>query len=420
MFHTAFPRRDNDDHGRTPFPPGSASTNPCTPCASAVFPVAIVVHNIGDTIGIRLARFPRTPRPINPASTGITPASSNGSICRQSAASHPIIKIRRFPGARFPSGSPLSSSSSLIIALSTILPPFNAVLSTKIRKIAQTLQYSLPPWFDSCHHLVLLCVAGVTCHHVPPASANPNLLLFAAVKKLRSLSPSTSSRLASYSSSAAVGALSIASSNAAIVYFNGGNTLLTDAVPNNSSYAFYSVDLNSDTVSDLRFVVRSTSIGTVNPSRALIIAADIAGSAVGVVGQTVAGFDYAGRLSAGTVIDGSAAFLVLTTASVGVPGNLASMAYGPGFPASEWAFAGSNSGYLGLRFNIGTAEHFAWMRLTVEPQSSANPRAITVHEWAFENVPGVGIEAGAVPEPSALGLLALGSVGLAARRRKVA
>jgi hypothetical protein len=59
------------------------------------------------------------------------------------------------------------------------------------------------------------------------------------------------------------------------------------------------------------------------------------------------------------------------------------------------------------------------MRLTVEPNSSATPRAITVHEWAYESVPGVGIAAGAIPEPSGLGLLALGSAGLAARRRRV-
>jgi hypothetical protein len=250
-----------------------------------------------------------------------------------------------------------------------------------------------------------------------PDSSNPNNPLLAAVKKLRSLSPSTSSRLASYSSSAAVGALSLASSNAAIVYVNAGNTLLSDPVPNNGGSAFFPVDLDSNGVSDLRLRVRSET-GTPNPSLALVYAANIAGSAVGVVGTTVGAYPYAGRLSAGTVIDGSSGFLVLSTATVNVVGNGASMAFGPGYANSQWAFAGSNSGYLGVRFNIGTAEHFAWMRLTVEPQSSANPRAITVHEWAYENVPGVGIEAAAVPEPSALGLLALGSVGLAARRRR--
>lgn len=232
------------------------------------------------------------------------------------------------------------------------------------------------------------------------------------MKKFRSLSPSTSSRLATYSSSAAVGALSLASSNAAIVYVNGGNTLLTDPIPNNGNYGFYPFDLDSNGTVDLQFLVRSIAPG--NGSQALIVAPDTVGAAVGILGQVVTGYPYADRLSAGVSIDGSAGFLNLTEAA----GNVASMAFTPAFPNSQWALAGSNSGYLGIRFNIGTAEHFAWMRLTVEPQASANPRAITVHEWAFENVPGVGIETGAVPEPSALGLLALGSAGLAARRRR--
>jgi hypothetical protein len=236
------------------------------------------------------------------------------------------------------------------------------------------------------------------------------------VKKFRSLSPSTSSRVASYSSSAALGALSLASSNAAIIYVNGGNKVLSDPAPNNADYSVFPYDLNADGVSDLRFAVRSTSLGTANPSFAGVYAPDVAGSAIGVVGQYLSGYPYAGRLSAGTVIDRSIGFIVLAQ----VAGNPASMAFGPGYPNSQWAFAGSNSGYLGVRFRIDTAEHFAWMRLTVAPQASANPRAITVHEWAYENVPGVGIAAGAIPEPSALGLLALGSVGLAARRRRKA
>ncbi len=234
------------------------------------------------------------------------------------------------------------------------------------------------------------------------------------MKTFRTLSPSTSARLASYSSTAAVGALSLASSNASIVYVNAGNTLLADPVPNNANYGFFPFDLNADSINDIAFAVRATATGSATPSFAVVLASEVVGSAVGVIGQEIAGYPYADRLSGGTLIDGSSGFLVLTEAD----SNVASMAFGPGFPNSQWAVPGSNSGYLGVRFNIGTAEHFAWMRLTVAPQASATPRAITVHEWAYEDVPGVGIEAGAIPEPSALGLLALGSVGLAARRRR--
>ena len=261
--------------------------------------------------------------------------------------------------------------------------------------------------------MVVPCPGCLTPPPSSPGSTNPKIQPVAAVYKFRPLSPSTASRLASYSSTAAVGALSLASSNAAIVYVNAGNTLLPDPIATDTFFGIYPYDLNSDGVSDLRFAVRAGT-SEFNPSRAVVIAANQVGSAVGVIGQTIDSYPYADRLAAGALIDGSSGFLVLTQQAA----NPASMAFGQGYPNSQWAFAGSNSGYLGVRFNIGSAEHFAWMRLTVEPESSATPRAITVHEWAFEDAPGIGIETGAVPEPSALGLLALGSVGLSARRRR--
>jgi hypothetical protein len=207
------------------------------------------------------------------------------------------------------------------------------------------------------------------------------------MKQNRTLPQNSLSRLASYSSGAAVGAASLVSSNAAIVYVNAGNQFLVDTTPNNGISAFFPFDLNSDGVNDLRLRTR------IDPSSlAMVVAPAEAGSSVSVMGQIIT-YPYADRLAAGTLIDGSAGFLVLTQAA----GNVASMAFGPGYANSQWAFAGQNSGYLGVRFNAGADQHFAWMRLTVEPNDSATPRAITVHEWAYESVPGVGIAAGALP-----------------------
>ena len=230
------------------------------------------------------------------------------------------------------------------------------------------------------------------------------------MKQNRTLPQNSLSRLASYSSGAAVGAASLVSSNAAIVYVNANNQFLVDPTPNDGLSAFFPFDLNSDGVNDLRLRTRTDATVTL----AHVVAPTEAGSSVSVMGQIIT-YPYADRLAAGTLIDGSAGFLVLTQAA----GNVASMAFGPGYVNSQWAIAGQNSGYLGVRFNAGGNQHFAWMRLTVEPNNSATPRAITVHEWAYESVPGVGIAAGAIPEPSGLGLLALGSAGLAARRRRV-
>jgi hypothetical protein len=227
------------------------------------------------------------------------------------------------------------------------------------------------------------------------------------------LSPTLNSRLTTYSLGAVAGAMTIASSDAAIVYVNGNDQVLADTLPGDGISSFYAMDLNGDSVVDFRL---RTRIDTAVPSLAMVVPSTAVGSSVGIVGTVVGGYPYAARLSAGNLIDGSGAFLTLTQ----VAGNVASMAFGTGYANSQWAFTGANSGYLGIRFNIGANQHFAWMRLTVAANNAAQPRAFTVHEWAYESTAGVGIAAGAgaIPEPGSLGLLALGSAGLMARRRR--
>jgi PEP-CTERM motif len=235
-------------------------------------------------------------------------------------------------------------------------------------------------------------------------------------------------RIAAYSATTLTGALSITCSDAAIVYVNNGDQLLTDTVTTDTSYGAYSFDLNGDTVADFRLWTRDMT-GTATPydNNALFTAPLGTGLTVGVMGAVNGGFNYPSRLNAGAVIDGSAAFLTLgqvsTAQSVGWLAD--GHAGGPGYSASQWIAAPNNTGFLGVRFKIGANDHFAWVRITVGPQSTtpgSQPRAITVHEWAYEDVAGAGIAAGSgvVPEPTSLGLLALGSLGLARHRRRKA
>jgi hypothetical protein len=77
----------------------------------------------------------------------------------------------------------------------------------------------------------------------------------------------------------------------------------------------------------------------------------------------------------------------------------------------------SSNNLLGFRFvNEANANqiHHGWIRLQVG--ADAGTRAIV--EYAYEDVADAPINAGAIPAPGSLALLALGAVGVAGRRRK--
>lgn len=109
------------------------------------------------------------------------------------------------------------------------------------------------------------------------------------------------------------------------------------------------------------------------------------------------------NLVAGTLIDGSSL-------------------YGAGGASTAGALPhvlNSNQNLIGFRFQNeanGNATHYGWMRISLSGTLSAQPRVLV--EYAYENQAGVGIPAGAVPAPASLGLLGLGALGLAGRRRR--
>jgi hypothetical protein len=66
------------------------------------------------------------------------------------------------------------------------------------------------------------------------------------------------------------------------------------------------------------------------------------------------------------------------------------------------------TGFLGLEFDISGNTHYAWLRLTLHPDAGA----VILRDYAYETTPGMGIVAGAIPEPSTILLLSLGGLGL--------
>lgn len=89
----AFTFRELDDTGRIACMPGSGSEKPKIPCLSGRFPVAILVHNIGENGGSSVARLPIVPFSTRYFMVGILPWSIKRFIIFQSALSQPTRSI---------------------------------------------------------------------------------------------------------------------------------------------------------------------------------------------------------------------------------------------------------------------------------------------------------------------------------------
>jgi hypothetical protein len=96
--------------------------------------------------------------------------------------------------------------------------------------------------------------------------------------------------------------------------------------------------------------------------------------------------------------------------------------FNPGNTYGAWP-AGT-TGFAGVRFEDGTGTtRFGWVEMTVAGDVANGDFAdvqVTISGFAFAKDEAIvaGQTTSAVPEPSSLGLLALGGLGLAARRRR--
>lgn len=192
-------------------------------------------------------------------------------------------------------------------------------------------------------------------------------------------------RLSAYATAALATAFA-GHASAGIVYSGPVNA----AVPG----AGESIDLNGDTFPDITFSNSGPYQGAFLP----------------YFGSNVAGFfanglGYASALTAGDYID---------PGTLGGNPYVASLAFGATNPNA--AFNNANGAFIGLRFAAGGDSLAGWVRVNIDNAMGT----FTVVDWAYNDEPGQAIEAGQIPEPGSLALLAAGAAGLVARRRKTA
>jgi hypothetical protein len=95
-------------------------------------------------------------------------------------------------------------------------------------------------------------------------------------------------------------------------------------------------------------------------------------------------------------------------------GSLMKSSTGPTYSFPWGGVANGSSHYLGVKFNIGAQQHLGWAAISMQK----GVPSFTVEGFAYNDVAGESIYAGATPEPSSMVLFAAGAAGILALRRR--
>ncbi len=184
------------------------------------------------------------------------------------------------------------------------------------------------------------------------------------------------------------------------------------------------LDLNRDGINDFSFYNYSFAYHSFDES--FRVTPLHGGAVVGAPGQR--GVSYASALVQSAKIGPSAHFSSDNRTEIERGRGTDASSHESGKHYGNWGGNPRNR-YLGVRFLINGQTHYGWVRLTVVTRSRQIQAAIT--EYAYETVPNKVITAGVAPiqetkledlKPVApsLGMLALGSDGLAIWKREAA
>jgi hypothetical protein len=202
----------------------------------------------------------------------------------------------------------------------------------------------------------------------------------------------TERRLLAYA--LAVGAASVPSAHGAIVYSGVQNLTLTRTAGSDASL---NINLDGGATDFVLTWYGSTGIIQISSESQNIVVNDGSGLR---------------RLSAGALIGpGSPSSTdVKELANYGVSGT---------WTSGTWTAGATGYAGVALGSSGSSSTPWGWIQITL-PASGTVGSQVVVNSWAYESTGGASINAGAVPGPGALVSLALGAVGLRARRSRAA
>lgn len=141
-----------------------------------------------------------------------------------------------------------------------------------------------------------------------------------------------------------------------------------------------------------------------------------AGSAYRYVSNPTSGAALANLNIAGTQLaaDPARNFGVISNGQIG------RMAFANSTGTQDFQFMDGNTGFVTFQFqdNVAGKVAFGWAKVTVSEAAGgfSDKNTITIHDFAWSS--DTAIAMGQVPEPSAIGLLALGAAGIGMMRRR--